>query len=62
MGTRLSSNVQMDLLLAPYPQYRQLDHLVVHVCYKASRNAWHSVLVPRPHPPGCGLGTRLGIL
>jgi len=39
VGHKNSSNVHADLLLAPYHQYWQLDHLVARVCCKASSDA-----------------------
>ena len=45
VGQWNSSNVHVDPLLAPYQQYRRLDRLVAHVCYKANSDVCHTAAI-----------------
>ena len=40
-----SSNIHVDLLLAPYQQYWQPDCLVARICCKASSNVCHALAI-----------------
>jgi len=43
LGHWNTSNVHVDLLLAPYQQYWQLDHLVACICCETNSDACHTV-------------------